>query len=161
MAGAKKPSFRERMSEKGRDAQRIGRALKDEPKALPGEVGSIFRRSFRRVWDARGGGLYAVGFVITFVFLEVKMFVVDIFEAESIGGFVTEQAAEMVFKYLGESIANTISAFMWPVFLIQIQPPWGIGILIAMYVIFANFIKQPLEQWLFETDPDESTTENR
>ena len=67
-------------SEKGQDARRLGRALKDEPETLPGEVGSIVRRSFRRVWDARGGGLYAVGFVVTFVYLEVKMFIVDIFQ---------------------------------------------------------------------------------
>ena len=138
------------MSEKGQDARRLGRALKDEPSALPGEVGSIFRRSFRRVWDARGGGLYACGFLVTFVYLEVKMLVVDIFEAESVGGFVIEQAVEMVFKYLGESIGNTIMAFMWPVYVIQIQPPWGIGVLIGMYVVFGSFVKQPLERWLFE-----------
>ena len=157
MADAKKPSFRERLSEKGQDARRLGRALKDEPETLPGEVGSIVRRSFRRVWDARGGGLYAVGFVVTFVYLEVKMFIVDIFQAESVGGFVTEQAVEMVFKYLGESIGNTISAFLWPLSVIQIQPPWGIGILIAMYVVFANFIKQPLERWLFDGESSDPT----
>ena len=145
------------MSEKGQDARRLGRALKDEPQALPGEVGSIVRRSFRRVWDARGGGLYACGFVVTFVYLEVKMFVTDIFEADSVGGFVTEQATEMVFKYLGESIGNTISAFIWPIEVLEIQPPWGIGILIAMYVVFTRFIKQPLERWLFDEQSSSPT----
>jgi hypothetical protein len=150
VAGAKKPSFRERMAEKGQDARRLGRALKDEPESLPGEVTHIFRRSFRRVWDARGGGLYACGFVITFVYLEIRMFVVDIFEAESVGGFVTEQATEMIFKYLGESISNTISAFLWPVEIIQLQQPWGLILLILMFVVFDRFLKQPIERWLFE-----------
>ncbi len=94
--------------------------------------------------------MYACGFVITFVYLEIKMLVVDIFEAESVGAFFSEQATEIVFKYLGESIQNTISAFIWPVHIIQFKSPWGIGILIVMYLVFANFIKAPLEQWLFD-----------
>ena len=93
----KKPSFKERMVERGRDAKHLGKTLKDEPQAFPREVGGLVRRTLRRVWDARGGGLYACGFVVTFVYLETKMLVSDIAEAESVGGFFTEQAAEMVF----------------------------------------------------------------
>ncbi len=78
------------------------------------------------------------------------MFVVDIFEAESVSGFFTEQITEIVFKYLGESIQNTISAFMWPVFVIQYRSPWGVGFLVVMFVIFDRFLKEPLERWLFD-----------
>ena len=80
------------------------------------------------------------------------MVLADIFEAESVTGFITEQATEMVFKYLGESIQNMISAFMWPVPIIQFDPPWGIAILVGMYLVFANFLKAPLERWLFRDD---------
>jgi len=150
----KKPSFFARMAERGREAKRLGLTLKDDPRSFPGELLVLIRRSLRTVWDARGGGLYACGFVVTFVILEFRMFFLDIWEAESVGGYFSEQASEMLFKYIGESFANTISAFMWPVYIIEIEAPWGIGILVGMYLVFANFVKEPLERWLFH---DETT----
>jgi hypothetical protein len=158
----KKKSFFVRLAERGRDARNLGRTLKNEPRAFPGEVLRLIRRSIRTVWDARGGGLYACGFVVTFVFLEIRMFFVDIFEAESVGGFFAEQATEIFFRYLGESIQNTISAFLWPVYVIEIRPPWGIGALVAMYLVFPRFIKPSLERWLFDeeaTVPPESLSD--
>ncbi|MDH3988672.1 MAG: hypothetical protein OEV34_06070 [Gammaproteobacteria bacterium] len=149
------------MAERGREAKQLGITLKDEPRSFPGAVLDLMRRSFRTVWRARGGGLYACGFVITFVFLEVRMLFTDIFQAESVGSFFTEQLAEMFFRYLGESIRNTVAAFIWPVWFIEFQQPWGIGLLVGMYVVFANFIKQPLEQWLFDGEPNESAVDQQ
>ncbi|MDH3439614.1 MAG: hypothetical protein OEM63_02590 [Gammaproteobacteria bacterium] len=154
----KKPSFRERMVEHGRDAKHLGKTLKDEPESFPREVGGIVRRSLRRVWDARGGGLYACGFVITFLYLETKMLVTDIAEAESVGGFFTEQATEMVFRYMGESIQNTVQAFIWPVKVIQLDPEYGIVALVAAFFLFDRFLKTRIEKWLF--DDDESQRES-
>lgn len=151
----KKPSFTARMAERGRDAKKLGKTLKDEPKAFPREVGGIVRRTLRRVWDARGGGLYACGFVATFLYLETRMLVTDIAEAESVGGFLGEQASEMVFRYIGESFANTVQAFIWPVKLIQLDPEWGIAILIAAFFLFDRFLKAKIEEWLFHDDEDE------
>ncbi len=146
----KKPSFVERMKARGREAKRLGVTLKEEPDSFPSEVHGIIRRSLRKVWHARGGGLYACGFVTTFLYLEIKMFVLDIFEAESVGSFFTEQVAEMLFRYVGESIRNTISAFMWPVPVILYRSPWGVGLLVVMFVVFDRFLKEPLERWLFD-----------
>lgn len=154
----KKPSFRERMAEHGRDAKHLGRTLKDEPKAFPREVGGIARRTLRRVWDARGGGLYACGFVVTFVYLETRMLVADIAEAESVGEFFTEQVTEMVFRYAGESIANTVQAFIWPVNVIKLHPTYGVIGLIAGFVLFDRFLKARVEKWLFGDEQKRSTT---
>ena len=146
------------MSARGREAKRLGLALRDEPKSFPAEMLELVRRGVRTIWNARGGGLYACGFVVTFVYLEIRMFLLDIFEAESVGGFITEQASEMLFKYLGESIQNTVNAFIWPVHVISIQPqPWGFALLGAMYLVFANFLKRPLEGWLFGEDSRETS----
>ena len=154
----KKPSFTERMKSRGREAKHLGVTLRDEPKSFPAAVLDLMRRSFRTVWKARGGGLYACGFVVTFVYLEIRMVIVDIFEAESVSGFITEQATEMIFKYFGESIRNMVSAFMWPVPIVQYDPPWGVAILALMYIVFAYFLKGPLEQWLFrDSDSMESS----
>jgi hypothetical protein len=142
----------ERMKSRGREAKHLGVTLRDEPRSFPAAVLDLMRRSFRTVWKARGGGLYACGFVITFVYLEIRMFVVDIFEAESVSGYITEQAMEMVFKYFGESIRNMIAAFMWPVPILQFEPPWGVLVLVLMFILFGQFLKAPLERWLFRDD---------
>ena len=148
----KKDSFVVRMKRRGREFMSLGQILANEPKAFPRALLNVFRRSFRTVWDARGGGLYACGYVLTFLWLEVRMLVDDILSAESISSFFGEQIFEIFFRYLGESLQNMIAAFMWPVFVIEISPPWGLGILMAMFVAFPRWIKQPLEQWLFHDE---------
>lgn len=148
----KKDSFAVRMQRRGREFMSLGRILVNEPKRFPRALLNVIRRSFRTVWDARGGGLYACGYVLTFLWLEIRMLVDDIRSAESISGFFGEQVFEIFFRYLGESLQNMIAAFMWPVFVIEISPPWGVGILVAMFMAFPRWIKQPLEHWLFHDD---------
>ena len=148
----KKDSFVVRMKRRGREFVGLGKVLAKEPKAFPGEVLQLTRRSFRTVWDARGGGLYACGYVITFVWLEVTMFVDDVLAAESVSGFFGDQLFEIFFRFLGESLQNMIQAFMWPVFVIQIYDKWGIGILAVMYLGFNRLLKKTIEQWLFRDD---------
>lgn len=154
----KKPSFVARMKNRGREAKALGHVLVDEPRSFPAALLGLIRRSFRTVWDARGGGLYACGFLLTFIYLEIRMFLVDIFTAESVSGFFSEQASELLFKYIGQSFQNTISAFMWPVYIIEIQPPWGLGVLIALFYLFPLFIKDPLERWLFGNESESEST---
>jgi len=148
----KKDSFAVRMKRRGREFMSLGQILANEPKAFPGALLKVLRRSLRTVWDARGGGLYACGYVLTFIWLEVRMLVDDIMAAESISGFFGEQIFEIFFRYLGESLQNMIIAFIWPVFVIEISPPWGVGILAGMFVAFARWIKEPLEHWLFHDE---------
>ena len=145
----KKPSFTARMAERGREAKRLGQTLKDEPRSFPAEVLELVRRAVRRIWDARGGGFYACGFVVTFVWMEIRMLLDDFVQAESAGDFFTEQIWEMFFRYFSESFVNGILALIWPVYVIEWRPPWGIGLLIGMYLVFAVFLKAPLERWLF------------
>ena len=76
----------------------------------------------------------------------------DILSAESISGFFGEQIFEIFFRYLGDSLRNMISAFMWPVYVIEISPPWGLAAFVIMYLGFARWIKEPLEHWLFHDD---------
>ncbi len=147
------------MKRRGREFMSLGRILVNEPKQFPRALLNVIRRSFRTVWDARGGGLYACGYVLTFIWLEIRMLVDDIRLAESISSFFGEQIFEIFFRYLGESLQNMIAAFMWPVFVIQVSPPWGLGILVAMFVAFPRWIKQPLEQWLFPDDDLASNVE--
>jgi len=129
------------MKYRGREAKALARILVNEPRSFPSALLELIRRSLRTVWDARGGGLYACGFAVTFVFLEIRMFFLDIFAAESVGDFVTGQVSELLFKYIGQSIENTVHAFMWPVYVIEFQSPWGVGFLAGMFVLFPIFVK--------------------
>lgn len=149
---ANKPPFLTRLKNRGREFLGLGKILVNEPRAFPRAFTDFLRHSFRTVWDARGGGLYAIGYVLTFVWLEIRMFVDEVFSAESVGGFFGEQIFEMLFRFFGESIQNMVYAFIWPVWFIQYRSPWGLVILVVMFVVFSNFLKAPLERWLFHDD---------
>lgn len=144
----KKDSFVVRMKRRGREFVDLGRTLVNEPRKFPGALLALIRRSLRTVWDARGGSLYACGYVVTFVWLEISMFIEDIATAESVSGFFGAQLFELFFRYFSESLANMVMAFIWPVFVIEVAPPWGlIGFVIA-YLSFDKLFKKPIEDWL-------------
>jgi len=116
-----------------------------------------FKLWFAKVWGVRGGGLYAVGYALTFVYLEVRTVIVEFIEAESIGSFFSEQLIEFVFRFATDSLMNMIEALMWPVVFVQWQPPYGaIGLGLA-YMAFATFLKKPITDWLFPKTEQEAT----
>jgi hypothetical protein len=100
----------------------------------------------------RGGGLYAVGFAARFIFLEVRTLVSEIAESSSVGEFLSEQLIEFVFRFAMDSIMNTVEALIWPVYVIELSPPFGaIGLGIA-FLVFTNYLKKPIERWLLPED---------
>lgn len=115
-----------------------------------------FRRWFAKVWKVRGGGLYAVGWAVTFAYLEVTTLISEIFEAEGVVDFFTSQLFEFVFRFLGESLRNMITAFMWPVEIVQWNPPIGAILLGLAFVVFPATIKPYITAWLFpDGEPEE------
>jgi hypothetical protein len=117
---------------------------------------SWFRRWFTKVWRVRGGGLYACGYAITFVALEVTTVVGELAESTSIGNFLSEQLVEFIFRFVGDSMVNLLMALMWPVYIVQWQPPFGaIGLGLA-YIAFAKYLKKPITDWLLPETENES-----
>ncbi len=114
-----------------------------------------YRRWLAKVWHTRGGGLYAVGYAITFVYLEVRTILSELFEAEGIVDFLTNQLFELIFRFLGESLMNMVQAFMWPVEIVKFWPPFGaIGLGLA-FVSFDKYLRKPVERWLLEPESSE------
>ena len=111
-----------------------------------------FRTWFRKVWKIRGGGLYALGFIATFVVLEVQSLADDVL---GIGTIFTGQAFEFIVSFFIDSFRNTVQAFMWPIHIVQFAPPWGAVALGVAYMGFATYLKKPIESWLFD-DKSES-----
>ena len=147
-----KPSYIKKLGNRAKVVGSLSETLVKEPKAFPKKTAHAMRPWFRKVWKARGGGLYACGFVLTFVYLEASMLIGEIMAATGFVDFFTEQLVELPLRFLGESFKNMIQAFIWPVEIITYSPPWGIAILAAMYLLFTYLIKEPLEQWLFDDE---------
>ncbi len=109
-----------------------------------------FRQWFRKVWRVRGGGLYACGFALTFVILEIGSLADDVL---GVGAIFTGQAIEFAINFMMDSLMNTLNAFMWPVYVVQYSPPWGaIGLGVAFW-LFPTTLKKPIERWLFRDEP--------
>ena len=112
---------------------------------------SAFREWFRKVWEVRGGGLYACGFAATFIIFEIGSLGEDIANA---GALLTGGAIGFVIDIIIDSFMNTIAALIWPVYVIQWAPPWGAIGLGLVYLGFANYLKKPITDWLFEGEPE-------
>jgi len=121
---------------------------------LPDKSHGWFRNWFRKVWKVRGGGLYAFGFAVTFVFLEVGSLGEDLAD---IGSVFNGQVAEFAIQILVDSFTNTLRSFMWPVYVVQMAPPWGAIALGLAFLFFAKVLQGPVEQWLGPDDAVEDS----
>ena len=148
-AKKKKESFFRRVGRQARDTASLAALLITEPRAFPAALLARLKRAFRAVWSARGGGLYACGFFITFLWLEVTTFFGEVLAAGSVGGFLSEQLIEIFVRFTVQSLENTVSALIWPVHIIEWSPGWGIALLAGMYLLFVRVVKAPLARWLF------------
>jgi len=147
-----KRSYVRKMGDRARVVGSLSETLVREPKAFPKKTAHAMRPWFRKVWEARGGGLYACGFILTFAYLEASMLIGEIMAATGFVDFFTEQLVELPLRFIGESLKNLITAFLWPVPIVTLSPPWGIAILAAMYLLFTYLIKESLQQWLFDDE---------
>jgi hypothetical protein len=108
---------------------------------------SGFRTWFRKVWKVRGGGLYAVGFAATFIYLEIVSLADDVL---GIGALFRGEAINFFVNLIIESFMNTIAAFMWPVDVIRFSPPVGAIALGIAFWLFPIYAKPHIERWLFD-----------
>lgn len=159
-AKKKKEPFLKRQLRHAREAGDLGKTLVVEPRRFPGKCGSLLKRSLRGLWEARGGGYYACGFVVCFIWLEIKTLASEIAAASGVGSFVSEQLFEFLFRFSMQSLANTIQSFLWPLMVIDRYEHWGIVGLVLGYLLFAYVLKERISKWLFAGDEQETGTEN-
>lgn len=117
-----------------------------------------FRDWFRKVWKVRGGGLYAVGFAVTFVIFEVGSLQEDIAQ---VGSVFNGELISFVINFMIDSFTNTLKAFAWPVYVVKFAPPFGaIGLGLA-FVGFTKYLKPPISRWLFPEGSAEDSQEQQ
>ena len=110
-----------------------------------------FRTWFRKVWEVRGGGLFACGFAVTFLFLEIGSLADDV---SGIGAIFNGGAISFVIGFIIDSFMNTFYALIWPVYVVQWAPPWGAIALGGAYWLFPTYVKPHIEDWLFDGEPE-------
>ena len=124
----------------------------NEPRQIPKKAQNVFRRWARKVWEVRGGGLYAAGYALTFIVLEARTIFGEIAESDGVTDFLTSQLGEFFFRFLGESLANFIKALMWPVYVIRLDAVWGSIALGLGFILFERVLKKPVSDWLARED---------
>ncbi|MEX2496913.1 MAG: hypothetical protein WD448_12535 [Woeseia sp.] len=126
----------------------LGRTLVEEPRAFPGQLKLQLLQWARATWNARGGGFYACGFVLTFLFLELKLLFTEL-TSSGAGGFIAEQLLQLLLRFTVDSLLNTLFALMWPLFILRLSPVGGALLLVAGYFVFTRFLKERFTRLLF------------
>ncbi|MEM9533890.1 MAG: hypothetical protein AAGA23_23430 [Pseudomonadota bacterium] len=135
------------------DERRVPQRLKEEltrPGGLGDHAHGLLRRWSRKVWETRGGGLYAVGFALTFVYLELVQLVTDDIPMLFSINWFSGEMIDFIVQFIVDTMKNTISAFIWPATLVQWRWPAGIITLVVGFALFPVWVKPTLEHWLFE-----------
>lgn len=155
--GTKRPLGR-RVGERLRKVGEVGRESVTNPKSIPGRTGGWFKRWLSKVWKVRGGGLYAVGYIVCFVYFEIRLFFGEIAESSGIVDYVSGQIGQYLFRFFTETIVIMVKSFIWPAYVVGINPPYGAIALGVAFWLFPIYLKKPIERWLFrETPIDEQT----
>ena len=70
------------------------------------------------------------------------------------------QVFAFILNFIIDSLNNTLQAFMWPVNIVQLAPPFGaIGLGVA-FMLFPKYLKTHIEAWLFsDADDDEEVVD--
>jgi hypothetical protein len=130
----------------------LGRTLVEEPRSFPHQLKLHVLKWARATWNARGGGFYACGFVVTFLYLEIKLLVTELFTSAGAGDFIVQQVFQLILRFTVDSLVNTVLAMIWPAFVLSLSPIYGALGLAAGYFIFTRFLKEHLTQRLFSDD---------
>lgn len=152
----KKPPLGRRLGSRIRAVGLIGADAVRNPRGIPDTAHGAFRAWFRRIWDTRGGGVYTLGYALCFAALELKTLAGEVIDMGSAGDFILEQLIEFVIRFGTDSLANLVMALIWPAFVVSWYPPWGIGLLVLLFMMFPKFIRPPIERWLFRGERDGS-----
>ena len=127
----------------------------------PASIAPRVRTFLLGLWKARGGGYYGLGYVVTFISLEISMFFTDVGETDGVADFVSEQLMSLVFRFAFESILNSFLALIWPALLIGKFGSAGILFLAGSFVLFQWGIKPGLDNWLHLGDVKPSTGDQK
>ena len=113
----------------------------------PAAILPLLRQWLIKLWASRGGGFYGLGYVITFVALEIRSLSSGL---TTVSGVVA-QAAQYVLRFSVDSVRNIVSAVIWPAHLFEwLGGPAGLVALLVGYAAFDVAIRPLVQKWLPE-----------
>ncbi len=152
-------SLRGRLRDGVRHVRTRGHEAWVEPGGVFDDARGDFREWFRKIWKARGGGLYALGFAVTFLYLEINELITDdIPTLLGLGIFDLGAWIEFAVDLVLDIMKNTLFALIWPVFVIGWKSPLGLILLIIAFALFPKHVKPHIEQWLANSDAATDTS---
>ncbi|MGI9327157.1 MAG: hypothetical protein ACR2PZ_18210 [Pseudomonadales bacterium] len=142
-----KPALKQRVAERVSLRAQQAAAASDNPRLLWVWV----RAGLLRMWRLRGGGFYGLGFVATFVVLQLGSLFADASEAAGPVDFLTSQLSEAIIRLTGDSIGNLVKAFLWPIYFVVWAGAYGLLALLTGFLIFDRWLKP----WINDQFPEE------
>lgn len=103
---------------------------------------SWFKRFAAKLWTSHGGGLYGFGYMLTFIWLELRTLTSEFGEAEGVVDFVAGQFLERFFRVAIESFINSIKALIWPAIVISEYQLAGIVGIVVAAALYKRFVHQ-------------------
>ena len=144
------PPARQRIGERVAAMSRKGRDELTRKGGVPDQAHGLFRQWFRKVWEARGGGLYAVGFAVAFLYFEINDILFDDIPKLAAINVLSADLIGFIIEFIIDTFINMGLAFAWPAWVVMWNEPYGLIMFIAALVLFPRFVKEPMEHWLFE-----------
>lgn len=136
---------------------RIAGELKEDPKRAP----PLLREAVVNVWQARGGGLYGLGYIVAFCIFEVQFFLTEVGASQGIAEFVSSQLIEYLLRFGLQSIINVFLALLWPWHVISEFGVWGIVALIVAFLGFERLLRPTIERYFPELERPERKRPDR
>ena len=137
--------------------RRIAVEVYREPRTLRRHL----REGFVAVWISRGGGFYGLGWMTTFLVLELQFFASEVAESEGVFEFLGGQVIEYLLRFGLMSVVNSFQALIWPAFVLQWLGGYGIALLIGGYFGFEKVLRPLVEDWFPELADARRQTERR
>jgi len=149
----KKPTLAKRVRARARALGELGSDAVNQPRVLPAKAHGWFRDWFRTVWRLRGGGLYACGVALAFLFFEIREFILeDIGQFIAMGSIFSGELIRFAISFVIDTFINSIKALLWPAYVVGLWPPYGVIALGVAFFLFPRYLKKPIEHWLFDGD---------
>ena len=98
--------------------------------------------------------MYAVGYAVTFFYLEARSILEELAESTGPIDFLTGHLIEFIFRFMGDSIMNMVQAVTWFLPVIGFKSPLGIILLGIGFYVFDIYLRDPVERWLLQEDQD-------
>jgi hypothetical protein len=121
------------------------RRIAQEIYAEPRSSARFVRDGFVSVWVSHGAGFYGLGWIVTFVVLEVNMFGGELLQSDGVVDFFGSQLFEYVLRIGFLSFVNTLLAAIWPVYVLQWLSGYGVVLLIGGYYGFEKLLRPVVE----------------